>query len=277
MNSDLKQDMERKEGLGAVETHSQSGVIVALVIIMVGAVLLLNQLGILPHRFMPHLFRMLFILAGMLVAANASSDSGSGVLFGVIQRETDASGKKIKVKKPGGNLFFGAGLILVGVIMELNARGITNIGWEIFWPITIICAGAIMLWHHARGGPAWRVTASGSSDELPFDLNFFFSGTDHQVLDKDFKGGRINAVFGGFKLDFTHAEMQGDQAVLEVTAVFGGGEIRVPETWDITVMGSGVFGAVEDKTRRYPIDPSLPKKTLIIKGAAVFGGLTIRN
>ena len=249
---------------------AQGGVITALIIIMVGVVLLLHQLGIIPHQFVPHLVPMLVMLAGVLLAVNAGV-SNVGVIYA---SGATKSGKRV-FKSPAANLFWGGVLILIGVVMELNVRGITNVGWEIVWPLAIIAAGAYTLWHHTRRVTGWG--PAQTSAEYPFDLNFLFSGTDRQINDQDFKGGRINAVFGGFKIDLTHADMKGDQAVMEVNAVFGGGEIIVPPNWDVVLTGSGVFGGVEDKTRRYPLDPALARKTLTIKGSVVFGGFTIRN
>jgi hypothetical protein len=246
-------------------TGAQGGVVSALIIIMVGVVLLLHQLGVIPRQYVPHLVPMLFMLGGVLLVVNAAT-SNVGVLYR----------KKGKlVKNLAANVLWGGALFLIGFIMEMNARGITDVGWEIIWPLGIIGAGVYSLWHHTHRVTGWDTTTTTA--DYPFDLNFLFSGTDRQISDKDFKGGRINAVFGGFKLDLSNAEIKGDQAVMEINAVFGGGELIVPPNWEVVLSGSGVFGGVEDKTRRYPLDPALAKKTLVIKGSVVFGGFTIRN
>jgi len=277
MNADPSRDFEREPRIEDPITEAraaaaQGGVVTAIVVIMIGAALLLHQLGMLPHGFMPHIWPAVFIMAGLLVVANATSSPRSGLMYGVVR----GVGKgKVLTKDPIANVLFGVLLVAVGVVMELNARGVTHIGWEVFWPLVIIGVGASMLWHHARPHPA--TTGTEESSQYPFDMNFLFSGTDRRIYDKDFKGGRINAVFGGFKIDLLQSDIEGDVAVLEVNAVFGGGEIRIPETWAVEIHGSGVFGAVEDKTRRYQPDPSQPTKTLIVKGAAVFGGIVIRN
>jgi hypothetical protein len=58
--------------------------------------------------------------------------------------------------------------------------------------------------------------------------------------------------------------------------MFGGIDIRVPETWAVTVRGTGVFGGYEDKTiEPRPTDPKPPH--LIITGVALFGGVTVKN
>lgn len=278
MNADPNRDFEQDSRVQDSVTEpraaaSQGGVVTAIVVIMIGAALLLHQLGMLPHGFMPHIWPAVFIMAGLLMVANATSSSHSVFMYGVIR----SGNRGILTKDPIANVLIGTLLVVVGVVLELNARGITHVGWEVFWPLVIIGAGASMLWHHARPHPATIGDAESSPAKYPLDMNFVFSGTDRCIFDRDFKGGRINAVFGGFKLDLLQADIEGDVAVLEVNAVFGGGEIRVPDTWAVEIQGSGVFGAVEDKTRRYRTDSSQPAKRLIIKGAAVFGGIVIRN
>jgi predicted membrane protein len=280
MNSDPLRDYEREaQREESPESHaaaSQSGVVTAIVIIIAGIALLLHQLGMLPHNFMPHIWPTIFILAGVLMVVNATS-SQSKVLYGVL-RGTKVGGKTVRVLRqdPTASVLLGVALVAAGVILELNARGITDVGWEVFWPLVIIGVGASMLWRHARPAKAGGEDEASTVD-YPFDLNFVFSGTDRQIYDKDFKGGRVNAVFGGFKLDLVHADIRNEAAVLEVNAVFGGGEIRIPDTWAVELQGSSVFGALEDKTRRYQPDPTQPPKTLIVKGAVVFGGVVVKN
>ena len=54
--------------------------------------------------------------------------------------------------------------------------------------------------------------------------------------------------------------------------------MRVPETWFVAARGQGVFGGFTDSTKYTgPGDPDKPKKTLIVTGMAVFGGVEIRN
>jgi hypothetical protein len=43
------------------------------------------------------------------------------------------------------------------------------------------------------------------------------------------------------------------------------------------VEGGGVFGAFEDKSRHFQPDASQPAKTLIVRGAAIFGGVVVKT
>jgi hypothetical protein len=128
-----------------------------------------------------------------------------------------------------------------------------------------------MLWQ-----ALWREAPAVTGDPQ-FDAFYVFGGGDRQISSNNFKGGRLMAIFGGYKVDFNHAEIEGDKAVLEANAIFGGGEIRVPEHWHIVQQGVGIFGAYEDKTRHFQPDPSKPTKTLVIRGVAIFGGIEVKN
>jgi len=215
-------------------------VIGAVVFIAVGSVLLLEKLGYLPWGVIPF-WPMIFVLVGILKIAYAGA-------------------------RPTGAAFIG-----LGVILQLNEMGITHLNFWDLWPVLIIVAGVAMLWQALH-----RETA-GVSSNPNFDAMYIFGGGDRQISTRNFKGGHLFAIFGGYKVDFKNADIEGDQAVLDASAIFGGGEIWVPDTWLVSVKGVGVFGAYEDKTRHVQPDPSKPAKTLIIRGVAMFGGIEIKN
>jgi hypothetical protein len=96
------------------------------------------------------------------------------------------------------------------------------------------------------------------------------------VTAKNFQGGKATAVFGGVELDFRDADIE-TEAMLEVNCIFGGIEIRVPETWHVHSRSLPVFGGYEDKTRQVGDPAAGNAKTLIVTGMVVFGGVEIRN
>ena len=216
-------------------------VIGGVVFIVVGLVLLLEKMGILPSGFGLHFWPCIFIVIGL-----------------------------VKIVYAGGRPT-GAAIIAVGIFLQLHEIGLIHLNvWDL-WPVFIIIAGAAMLWQ-AIAGPE-----SAASTDPEFESLYVFGGGDRYVDSKNFKGGSLFAVFGGYKIDLTRAEMEGDRAVINASAVFGGGQIRVPENWQVSAQGAGIFGAYEDKTRHLQPDPTKPSKTLVIKGVAMFGGIEIRN
>ena len=84
-------------------------------------------------------------------------------------------------------------------------------------------------------------------------------------------------MFGGVELDLRKAASTRDEIIVEINAIFGGVEVRVPETWSVTVRGSGIFGGYEDETMDTRATPDGKQPHLIVNGFAVFGGVSIKN
>ena len=113
-------------------------------------------------------------------------------------------------------------------------------------------------------------------DELDSDtINeaVVFWGMDKAVTSDSFKGGEVTCVFGGGKLDLSNVKIAKDGATLEINCIFGGAEIILPKDINVVTNGTGVFGGWSPKI-------STSKSTgprLEITGAAVFGGVEVRN
>ena len=105
-----------------------------------------------------------------------------------------------------------------------------------------------------------------------------FGACERRFTGQHFQTGKATSIFGGLELDFRDADID-DEAVLEVSCVFGGVELRVPETWYVNSRSLPVFGGFEDKTRQTRVEqaPGAKRKTLIITGTVVFGGVEIKN
>ncbi len=245
MNSDSDQKTGHEEWTTTGLAPSREGAIVtSLLIIGVGVILLLHQLGVLPPTLLPTFWPAFLILAGLLQM----------------------------VLGAGGQRVFGACLAVAGALLQLKTLAVIHFSvWDL-WPLFIVAAGVALLRNILQGKP---MIATPHSTLSEFNATYVFSGTDRKVEVQNFRGGKISAVFGGFKIDLTRSGLEGNEVVLQVDAVFGGGEIIVPETWAVIVDGTGVFGAFEDQTHR-PSD-SQPTKILRITGAAVFGGVVVRN
>ncbi|MEI9809604.1 MAG: hypothetical protein WDO16_18055 [Bacteroidota bacterium] len=65
-------------------------------------------------------------------------------------------------------------------------------------------------------------------------------------------------------------------AVLEVTAIFGGATLIVPSNWAVKSEAVTIFGGISDK-RRFSGTPEATPRTLVVKGALIFGGMEIKS
>jgi predicted membrane protein len=114
----------------------------------------------------------------------------------------------------------------------------------------------------------------GATSEDRVDLFTAFGGIETVNRSERFQGGNITAMFGGIELNLREATLDPQGATMDVFAAFGGGEIRVPETWRVHVTGLPIFGGWENKTK-LPIDSNAP--VLRIRCVAAFGGVEVSN
>lgn len=164
---------------------------------------------------------------------------------------------------------------------------------HMYWPLLLIMAGILIIlsklfgpkfdwpnWnnehHHAMHREHRRDNGYGAGREnLGFSKNSIFGSGDHIVLDPEFKGGEMNAVFGGITLDLRRTSLPEGETYLEINAVFGGITIFIPTEWYVDTHMDNVFGGFQDN--RLPREPIDKTRKLIIKGSCVFGGGELRN
>jgi predicted membrane protein len=173
-------------------------------------------------------------------------------------------------RSPGGGLL----LIVVGTILMLGKLEILGKSlWHYVWPLLIILVGLwIVFGAFGRQGGGRRLFGAKDNELDAFSL---FSGLNRRVESQSFRGGKATAIFGGMELDFTQAKLAEEKAALELTAIFGGIEVRVPRSWRLEVDGQPFLGGIEDKHTFVPGSESSP--TLHIKASAILGGIEIKD
>lgn len=196
--------------------------------------------------------------------------------------------------------------MFVGGVFLLHNLGLLrgNV-WSYFWPVILIAIGMGLLiraleGHHAwdlwgpqpsprgqagssspnPGGDAQRQSFTSSSNGSDFRNTFreehVFSGAKRRLETQEFEGGEALAIFGGIELDLRKADTKSDHVFIEANAIFGGIEIRVPEHWRVTLRGTGIFGGYSDETIQ-PVGGDVKRPELIVTGAAIFGGVSLKN
>jgi hypothetical protein len=160
-------------------------------------------------------------------------------------------------------------MLVGGWILAYNLSLVPIDFWD-FWPLLLVAAGGWLVWRGVSGGAPAR-SAADSNDTISGVA--VMAGIERRSNAADFRGGDLTAVMGGCEIDLRAASMTSGDAVLEVFALWGGIEIRVPEDW--TVIGKVVplMGAFEDTTR----PPREANRRLIVKGLALMGGVEVRN
>jgi hypothetical protein len=121
--------------------------------------------------------------------------------------------------------------------------------------------------------PAAVVNTSAPHDQVD-RMVAVFSGTERKGRWRVRRQIQALAVFGGFDLDMREAIFEAP--VVEVSGFwcFGGLEIKVPEGVEVRNEVMGVFGGSDVKDVGDP-QPGAP--VLVVKGLALFGGVSVRG
>jgi hypothetical protein len=280
--------MERRQARWAQRSacggpNATGGLIVGLLVIAVGVLFLLKNAGILYFDDIWQYWPVILIVFGISKLAN--THSASHVTSGLI-------------------------LSGIGTIFLLKNLGyIHGDIWAYFWPGILIAVGLSILVKHLEGRgqdwtpgppppgtappgsppgptnpfpPASGFTASSGFGASSSGANYLhaecvFSGTRQRLDTQDFLGGKVTTIFGGAEIDLRSANTKREEISIKAEAVFGGIELWVPAHWQTIVRGTGVFGGFEDKT--FPAAPGASGKAprLVVTGAAVFGGVVVKN
>jgi predicted membrane protein len=196
-------------------------------------------------------------------------------------------------------IFWGVMLMVVGAFFLLPRivetfpdkfpAGLADNFTSAYWPVILILFGLTILlekfffpqknWkQYVSGTHSQFHTHSGSGNTAykwekkpgAFEKNSIFGGGEHIILDPGFKGGEINAIFGGMTLDLRRSSLSEGETVLDVNAVFGGVTLLIPGDWYVETRMDTVFGGFEDK--RIIQEPVDHTRKLILTGSCVFGG-----
>lgn len=119
-----------------------------------------------------------------------------------------------------------------------------------------------------------RIVPEEATDADEVRLTAIFEPIYFQSTAASFRGGTLDCWYGGGAIDLREAVLDPAGAHLQVRAVFGGGQIVVPETWQVSsrVMGIGGLGDARPRVERAPDAPHLT-----IEGLALFGGFAVMS
>lgn len=246
---------------GAQRQHElfSTRLVVGILIMLLGGTLLADNLGWIEAR---HVLRSLWPL--VLVAVGV----------GMVRRPQHRRSRE-----------WGWVLITVGTWIFLDKLGWVHVSLgQLLLPALFLFVGGVLVFRSLRGPdeavPKSRLDelsgeAAAATDHAEFVRSFaMLSGIELRPVSRPFRGADLNAVMGGIKLDLSSARMEGDSAVIELFAFWGGVEIYVPPDWTVTSEVTTLLAGFIDKRRPTSV---VPTKTLVVKGMVVMSGVEIKN
>ena len=218
--------------------------LVGVFILLLGSLLLLDNLNLVEARQILRLWPVAVIALGLVVFMQALDTGG---------------------RVNGGALF------IFGTFLLLNRLGVMELEfWNLFWPLVMILIGTNLVMQ------TFRVRGASSADSgETVSLFAVWGGSQRTSNAARFRGGDMTAIMGGCELDLRQATIApGEVATIDVLAVMGGHHIRVPENWSVVTRVIPFMGGVEDKRLAPKAGASI---TLVLRGFVMMGGLEIKN
>ncbi|HSD27946.1 MAG TPA: hypothetical protein VLL75_11635, partial [Vicinamibacteria bacterium] len=176
----------------------------------------------------------------------------------------------VKVRQPleEGQRAAGVALLFAGGLFQL----VSILTWGRAWPLVLVVAGAFLLWQAMDRAPAPLPPPPPS----PYISELALVGAAKRALrHDDLRGGYITAVMGGVELDLRKSRLGASPVVLDVVALWGGIDLKVPSEWRVDVKVVPLMGGLEDKTQ--PPVGSVDGPRLVVRGYAVMGAVLIGN
>lgn len=241
--------------------NAKKRVLIGLVVLTVGGLLLLKNLGIYNDFISEYIFRWEMIL----------------ITFGIV------------------NLFShegpGPGMLLLFIGIGLYARDYIELPyglsfWQLFLAGIFILAGFFLIFkrkssfNHCDKSSRHKGKSNYNSEQDvdTMDELAFFGGGDRTIVSDNFRGGKILAIFGGSNFNLTRSKLAPGKNYIDVLAVFGGLKLVVPEDWNVKISAVSIFGGFSDKHRiNTPETYKEGEPQLIIKGFVIFGGGEIKS
>jgi len=230
-----------------MRSHQATQTFIGVLIIVVGALLFLDNLDIMESDDILQWWPVLLVTVGLVKLFQPGPSAGRG--FWLI-------------------------LVVVGVVILLNNLDLAYIRLWDLWPILIVLVGGSMIWRAiSERRERARVAEGGAIEEVRIDGSAFLGGLSNTNASREFQGGSLTAVMGGCEIDLRNASMKNPEATVDVFAFWGGIELKVPRDWTVVVQGTPILGGIEDKTQ----PSSEASKRLIITGMVIMGGVEIKN
>lgn len=123
-----------------------------------------------------------------------------------------------------------------------------------------------------EGGENWTDDKNMPETNSEMNMNTRFAGSSKYINSEDFRNCEINCSFGGTKVYFDKAVIQGNSANIKINAEFSGVELYIPKEWTVKNLLRSKMGGVEEKGEK---NAAKSGKFVVLTGDTSFSGVTI--
>jgi Domain of unknown function (DUF5668) len=165
-----------------------------------------------------------------------------------------------------GGIFLAVGIWLLG-----DQLGAFRLEFDQLWPLLLVGFGGYLVWQGLSERAPGRILAQPAGTRL--SAMAILGAVSRRNNSQQFRGADLTAIMGGCELDLRGAAINGD-SVIDVFALWGGIEIRIPQGWVIDSQIIPLLGGVEEKTKSIPGEV---QHRLVLRGFAIMSGVEVKN
>ncbi len=234
-----------------MKTSNLARIIIGLLFLALGVLLLMKLTGVVVYLPLPDFllsWQMILIVLGIILIAS---------------RENSTTGLVL--------LFIGAFFMArshFGVDFRMLIR--TAI------PLLLVLGGVVLLFPRLFFKKKGRSPEKRIDQAEDLDVVNVFAGGTRLIESEAFRQGEVTCVFAGADLNFKNAGLDQNGAVIQLSSLFSGCNVFVPEDWEVKTEVTTIFAEVSDKRLKQP-DHTDHKKVLYIRGVLLFSGLDIKT
>lgn len=165
--------------------------------------------------------------------------------------------------------------LVIGIVLLLSCQNLLEfkLVWKLMIPFILVMIGlSILLKDIFNKKVNDKINDINRQHQSITDYMAIFSSKKIDFDHQTFEGATITAVFGGVKLDLRDAYITRD-VVINVTSIFGGMDIYVPDNIDIKISATSIFGGIENKKKNINLNNNI---TIYINSTCIFGGVDIK-
>jgi predicted membrane protein len=177
----------------------------------------------------------------------------------------------------------GAGIVVMGVGAFFMIPDVFDDYEKIkrfFWPAILLLVGLSFMFgsKHRKFGKnkSFNSYTTGVSADY-FDELVVFGSRDVNMSSSNLLGGRSTTIFGGAEVDLRQCHISTQGCSIELTTLFGGNVLKVPNDWTVLNRVTTIFGGYSDLRIKDPMYAPNPSKTIVLTGVCIFGGTEVRN
>jgi predicted membrane protein len=244
--------MENETNKPVRHTENSNRFIIGILLIIAGLILIVKKSSVLPEPLDHFIDDIIFSWQMLLIVIGVITLIGSDN------------------KTPGIIMIAVGGFFLIPELFTDFFRS-----FNFFWPALFIVIGIVLLMNSKKLGRRLNYSQTNKADYI--DYVNIFSGAERQLITENFQGGKITSIFGGGEVDLTRSSLAPGDIVIDITCIFGGTTIIVPESWNVILNVTPILGGFSDSRKLRGDVIKDNTRSLTISGTVIFGGGEIKS